>query len=318
MHTALLALTLLQPTTAPADVAVEADTIRVVSYNIENFTQNFTAYALDRKYRQNEAVPEDIRDFIRYERRADREENWEVAETIKAMQPDILAVQESASLENLAYFNESFLDNYFGTIQNLPTNTTREQHLTIMLRPGFEIVETVTLYEVPDVNDYNDRGDRLFARGAGFVLIKTPDGDQFWVGNTHQKSKGGNSVRTTRWRNLEATTTRDKAIELSEQHPVLLVGDMNDTLGIDEHEDEGGGDVMTNMSQGLILLTRELSDDGVETFKGYGGARYGGFIDHALATDNMLPFVVDVSVFTGGMTDSASDHLPVVVDVKFE
>ncbi|MEM6313631.1 MAG: endonuclease/exonuclease/phosphatase family protein [Planctomycetota bacterium] len=312
-HVLIALALLLQPTTAPA----ETTDVRVVSYNIENFAQNFTAYALDKKYRQNDAVPEDLKNFIRYERRADREENYEVAEVIKAMKPDILAVQESAKLEDLAYFNEEFLDNYFGTIQQMPTNTTRDQHLTIMLRPGFEVVDIVTLYEVPDVNDYNDRGDRLFARGAGFVLIKTPEGRQFWVGNTHQKSKGGNSVRTTRWRNLEATTTRDKAIELAASAPVLLVGDMNDTLGVGEFEAEGGGDVMTNLSAGLTLLTRKLSDEGVETFKGYGGSRYGGFIDHALATENMLPFVKHVEVFTGSLTDTASDHLPVVVDLAF-
>lgn len=319
-HAFLLAVALLLQPDPQADAPPaerEAGAVRVVSWNVENFSQNFTAYALEKKYGQNDAIPDDLKEFISYERRADNEENYEVAEVIKALAPDILCVQESATLRDLAYFNENWLGEYFGTIQQLPTNSDREQNLTIMLRPGFEVVKMETLYETPDTNDFNDRGDRLFARGAGFVLVKGPDGEQFWVGNTHQKSKGGNSVTTTRWRNLEATTTRDKAIELSESAPVLLVGDMNDDLGVGEFEAEAGGDVIANLSMGMTLLTRELAEAGVDSFKGYGSTRYAGLIDHAVASENMTPFVKDVSVFTGSLTASASDHYPLIVELVF-
>ena len=312
----LLALALTQ-TTQPAQPA-DPD-LRVVSYNIENFRQNFEAYKLQREFKGE--LPEKIKDLLSRERREDYEENYEVAEVIKALAPDVLAIQESAAAEDLEYFNEEFLDGYFETVVQLPSNTTREQHLTLMLRPGYEVLETVTLADVEDVDDLNDREDsdgKLFARGAGFVKLRTPGGDVLWLANTHQKSKGGNNALVTQWRNREASLTRDKALELDAQEDtlgVLIVGDLNDQLGVQEFELEGGGDVIENMSRGLDLLTRELSEAGATSFKGYGTSRYPGMIDHALATPRLTPLVADVALFDGSLTASASDHYPLVIDL---
>ena len=44
----------------------------------------------------------------------------------------------------------------------------------------------------------------------------------------------------------------------------MLLGDMNDSLGMDEYEPEGGGDAIMNLvgppADGLILLTKPLAD----------------------------------------------------------
>jgi endonuclease/exonuclease/phosphatase family metal-dependent hydrolase len=310
----LLAVALL--VAQPAEPAQTDDgSVRVVSYNIENFRENFNAFQLEKKYRGT-GQPDDIWELIRRERREDREENLEVARVILAMQPDVLALQESAGERDLAYFNKTFLDGYFETIVELPTNTDREQHLTVLLRPGFEVVRQESIADTPDVDDVNDRTDKLFARGPGFLLIRTPGGEEFWLGNTHQKSKGGNSEAVTRWRNAEAKTTVEAMLRLAEQDPdVLMVGDMNDELGVGEFETEaGGGDAMRHFDEGVVLLTKPLIAEGGVTYKGYGGTGRASLIDHASATQALAERVTNVEIFVSPMTEVASDHLPVIVD----
>ena len=310
MLAALLLSLLLTSAAAP-------EPVRVVSYNVENFRENFTAFQLQKKYRDAD-LPEDVIDLIDRERREDREENLEVAAVILELRPDVLALQESAGKRDLEYFNKEFLGGHFGTIVELPTNTDRDQHLCVMLRPGFEVVRQVSLAEMPDADDLNERGDRLFARGPGFLLIETPGGERFWLGNTHQKSKGGNSALVTRWRNAEARATRDEMLELADgrEKDVLLVGDMNDDLGLGEYEAEGGGDVMANFTDGVALLTRPLIDAGAVSYVGYGGSDRTSMIDHAVATKTLAGQVDSVELHAGPMTAVASDHLPLIVDLK--
>jgi endonuclease/exonuclease/phosphatase family metal-dependent hydrolase len=170
----------------------------------------------------------------------------------------------------------------------------------------------------------NDRGDRLFARGPAFCLVETPAGNKLWIGTTHQKSKSGNSVEVTKWRNREAARTREIILELEKQdpHPVMLLGDYNDELGIQEYELEGGGDVIANMlgdpADGLHLATRRLALDGAISFGGYWFSNHRSLIDHVIVTRELKDKVRDVYVYQAGLARVASDHYPVVVLLKLD
>jgi endonuclease/exonuclease/phosphatase family metal-dependent hydrolase len=235
--------------------------------------------------------------------------------------PDVVVLQECANQSDLEYFNRRWLGGMYETIIQFPSNTTRDQHLAIMLKPGFKVVEQRTDYHKTPDSVPNDRGNLLFARGPSFVLIETPAGFKMWVGTTHQKSKGGNSVEVTQWRNREAVQTHKILRELRETgHPVMLLGDFNDEIGIQEFEQEGGGDVMANVvgtaDDGLVLLTEPLSRAGKISFGGYNREDYRSFIDHVIATSDLKDRVENVDVYQDGVAKVASDHYPVFVRLK--
>ena len=190
-----------------AGSTIFAESVTVATYNVENFRTHFSARVLATQpsVKQN---PE-LKDFVDQLRRENEEDNWEVSLVLTdpVFNPDVVVLQECANQSDLEYFNRRWLAGMYQTVIQFPSNTTRDQHLAIMLKPGFKVVEQRTDYhKIPD-SVSNDRGNFLFARGPSFVLIETPAGFKMWVGTTHQKSKGGNSVEVTEWRNREAVAT---------------------------------------------------------------------------------------------------------------
>ena len=236
----------------------------------------------------------------------------------------MLVIQEGCSESNLKYFNKRWLNNAYEAAIVFPTNTDREQNLCLMLKPGFRILARKDKYYEEKDTAQNDRGDRLFARGPAFVLIETPSGYRFWVGVTHQKSKSGNSVEVTAWRNREAVRTHQIMKELQKAGPedVILLGDMNDDLGEDEFEKnpKSGGDVIPKLvgppADGFVLVTEELAKKGEISFGGYWNTKYRSLIDHAVITPSMKDQIESVSIFRGSLAAAASDHFPLVVKIK--
>ena len=100
----------------------------------------------------------------------------------------------------------------------------------------------------------------------------------------------------------------------------MLLGDMNDALGIQEFEQEGGGDTIANMvgpaEDGLDLVTRKLADSGQISYGGYWNDKYRSFIDHVIVTRSMKDQIEDVEVFHNDFTAVSSDHFPVYVKIK--
>jgi endonuclease/exonuclease/phosphatase family metal-dependent hydrolase len=300
-----------------------AQQIRVATYNVENFREHFVGHALSQKPPMDNPPPQ-IVELLENERRQNNEDNWEVAQVIldPGFSPDILVLQEAADKADLEFFNRRWLNSLYETVVVFPTNTNRDQHLAIMLKKGFRIVEQRDRYHLEKDPVGNPVTDRLFARGPAFVLVETPSGYRFWVGNTHQKSKSGNDVPSTQWRNREARRTHEIMLELSKTtgvNDVLLLGDFNDALGIQEFEAEGGGDTIANNvgdpSHGFLLLTRPLAEQGKVSFGGYWNEDRRSFIDHAIATPSMKNQVVDVKVIDTPWAKVASDHFPVMVTI---
>jgi endonuclease/exonuclease/phosphatase family metal-dependent hydrolase len=300
-----------------------AESITIATYNIEHFNDNFLAH---RMATTQPALPEDerVKELLDEVKRQNDENNWEIAQVIldPRFSPDVLVTQEGCRQEDLEFFNERWLNKAYATLLTFPSNTTRDQHLNVLLKPGFKVIERKDQYYLEPDTIPNPRGERLFARGPAFVLVEAPSGYRFWVGTTHQKSKGGNSVEMTQWRNREAKRTREimKELAASGTKDVILLGDMNDELGIQEFELEGGGDVIANLvgpeSDGLILATKPLADQGKRSFGGYWNTRFRNLIDHIVITKDVKDQVEEVRVIDDGLAPVASDHYPVMIRIR--
>ncbi|MEM7808304.1 MAG: endonuclease/exonuclease/phosphatase family protein [Planctomycetota bacterium] len=325
MRTLLVTLIGLFVTTTVTAGPPADGTIRIATWNIENWNDHFQAF---RDKDLPEPATEEGRERRRQERFQNGEDNWEVAVVLldPDFAPDILLTQEGCSQEELDHFAQEWeeVGQTYPTRVVFPGNSGRGQMLQLLMRDGFRIIKTNNdLHLVPDTRDLNPRSDRLFGRGPAFVLVETPDGDRFWVGTTHQKSKGGNSIEVTQWRMAEATTTHALMVELAKEAPVFLLGDMNDEIGFQEYELPAGGDVMAalaglhNQDAGddFVIVTRDLAMQGVITYSGYWRDRFRSFIDHIVADPAGAKLVKNTDVFDNTWVRVASDHVPVYIDV---
>ena len=312
-----------------------ADTITLGTYNIENWSTNFEGFHLSAATRRattrsatgptTQPLDPRLNEMIQQERFQNDEDHWEVARVIldPNFNPDILVVQEGTNQRDLEYFNKRWLNEAYDTVIQFPSNSDRDQHLNVLVKPGFKVLERRDqYYKEPDTAaGGNDRGDRLFARGPAFVLIESPTGYRFWVGTTHQKSKNGNSVEVTQWRNREAKRTHEIMKELAAEGPddVILLGDMNDAPGVQEFEAEGGGDTIANLlgpkEAGFVLATEKLAAKGMISFGGYWRTAHRELIDHAVLSPGMKDQLADVKVMITDIGSVASDHYPLMVKI---
>jgi hypothetical protein len=311
-----------------------AEEIRIATYNIENWRLRFDTRQLT-AWAKTQPESEELNQLIRSERNQDDEDNWEIAETIKApaVNADILVFQEGCNQEDLEYFNKRWLGGMYKTVKVFKTNTNRDQHTGILLKEGFEILETREDYHLEKdtvAKDWLNAGDdgdeatirenRLFARGPAFVKVKSPGGYVFWVGTNHQKSKSGNDVNVAAWRLRESKRTHEIIADLARDGTdVVFGGDMNDELGIQEFENEAGGDAIAALEGSggeTILATRPLAQKGEISFGGYMRDRFRSFIDHFVVSKSLADRIAGVSVYRNGLAPVASDHYPVVLVIK--
>ncbi|HEV2292820.1 MAG TPA: hypothetical protein VGR35_03140 [Tepidisphaeraceae bacterium] len=300
-----------------------AEEIKIATYNIEQWATNFEGHRMQLATRKaNESVSEQMNQIIISERQQNDEDNWEIAQVIldQSFNPDVLVVQEGPSQSDLSFFNKRWLNNAYGTVVQFPSNTDRQQHLCILLKPGFKILQRRAYHEDKDTVD-NERSGLLFARGPVFCLIESPGGYRFWVGTT-QRSKRGNDLPSTQWRNRESQRTHEIMKELEKTGPedVILLGAMNDELGLQEFEAEGGGDTIANLvgppEAGFVLATRTLHDAKEFSFGGYWRTDHRTLIDHVVISRGMKDQIGEVKVVKLPLAQVASDHYPVMVTVK--
>jgi len=319
-------------------MSARAEEITVATYNVELFDKHFLAF----HHKDDPVVKSGVgKELYEELRKKNDEDNWETAQVIldPKFSPDILVMEEACDESDLKFFNRQWLHDAYETAITFPTNTDRHQNLDLLMKKGFKILETKDKYYLePDPAGGNERGSRLFARGPAFIKVKSPGGYVFWVGVTHMKSKAVGGGGTTRpsaeeekklqvqaslWRNREAKRTHEIIKELEKTGPkdVILLGDMNDALGEDEAEkDGGGGDAIANLvgpeSDGLILATKPLADAHQNSFNGYWRDRFRELIDHVVITPSMKNKVHDVQIFQDGFTQVSSDHFPVMVKIS--
>ncbi|MGH7213605.1 MAG: endonuclease/exonuclease/phosphatase family protein, partial [Tepidisphaeraceae bacterium] len=302
-----------------------AETVTLATYNVEHFATHFDSGDF-RKWATTQPNAVELRPFVQEEKRQDDEDNWEVAQVIydDRFSPDVIVFQECCEEGDLKHFNKRWLRGMYQTVIVFPGNSGRGQHLGLMAKPEFEILERRDQYYLEKDPGDNPRGERLFARGPAFVLVESPGGYRFWVGVTHQKSKSGNSPESTAWRNREAKRTRQIILELAKEGPadVVLLGDINDELGVqpEDFEDKAGGDTVANLvgppEDGLYLATRGLAENDRWSFGGYWVPTHRSFIDHIITTPDVKQRVTEVKVFNTPLARVASDHYPVYIRIR--
>ncbi|MDB5294379.1 MAG: Endonuclease/Exonuclease/phosphatase family protein [Phycisphaerales bacterium] len=336
--------------------AAADDVVTVATYNVEHFQSHFYAHELQQKLSKEKQADSDLKEMLYQLRHGNDEDNWETAQVIAdpAVNPDVLVIEEGCTQDNLEFFNKRWLEGAYATVMTFPTNTgERNQHLNMLLKPGFKVLKRLDKYR--DEPDPTQPERKLFARGPAFCLVQTPSGYAFWVGVTHQKSKligfgreeeaalrqqlagqpkaeiaakvvaarNAAGKATAEWRNREATRTHAIMKELAaggDSDDVLLLGDMNDSVGKDEYEELAGADAIDLLvgppADGFALATKSLVDAKAISFGGYDRDQYRSLIDHAVATPAMKDQILGVTVFQGGLAKVASDHFPVVLKVK--
>lgn len=351
---ALVALLVVLPL---AFAAIADEVVTVATYNIEHLQSHFQAFEINKKLTKEQKADPVIAALLDAVRKANDEDNWEAAQVItdRDVNPDILVIQEGCTQENLQYFNKRWLREAYATAITFPTNTDRDQHLNLLLKPGFKVLKKSDQWHLEKDPVENDRGNRLFARGPAFVLVETPSGYRFWVGTTHQKSKridfdaaaqaairkanagqpkevidakvqdakNAAGKAAAEWRNREAKRTHEIMKELAagpDSDDVLLLGDTNDELGPDEYEKLAGADAIDLLvgpkEDGFMLVTKPLVDATEISFGGYWRPDFRSFIDHAVATPAMKDQIAEVKVFRFGLARVASDHYPVIIKVR--
>ncbi|HEX8339832.1 MAG TPA: endonuclease/exonuclease/phosphatase family protein [Tepidisphaeraceae bacterium] len=319
--------------------AANAEEIRIATYNIEHFADRFDARGVV-QWAKSMPRSEELTNMVTQERNQDNEDNWEIAQTIldPRLNPDIVFIQEGCGQEDLEYFNKRWLKDAYKTVTVFPSNSGRKQELCMMLKPGFEVLETrADYYKEKDTvskaflataaagDDPADvspavKENRLFARGPAFVKIKSPGGYVFWAGTNHNKSKSGNSLDVTKWRNREAAREHEIIVDLAKNgDDVVFGGDLNDELGFQEFEQQAGGDSIAKIvgTDGkVVLATKALAEKGAISFGGYYNDRFRSFIDHMFVSAGMAGRVKSVDVFREGFAPVASDHYPVLMVIE--
>lgn len=319
-HSAFFALSIALLCIAPLS---RAETVTLATYNIEHFESHFLGFKLGKMKEAKQPGP--FQEAVDALKHSNDKENFATARVIthKAFNPDVLVIEEGCTQANLEYFNKRWLQNAYETVVQFSSNTDREQHLCMLLKPGFKILQRKDQYHTEKDTTPNARGNFLFARGPVFCLIQTPAGYKFWVGVTHQKSKKDNDLVVTQWRNRESVRTHQIMLELQKQGPtdVMLLGDMNDELGLDEQEKlpNSGGDSIANLvgpaSDGFVLVTEPLAKSKQDSFGGYWNPKFRAFIDHVIVTPSMKDQIRKTEVFYGSVAPVASDHFPVFVKI---
>lgn len=300
-----------------------AEDVKLATYNIEHFQQRFAAHNITTRTSKSQRTG-DLQVAIDTLKKTNDEDNWEISQVIldPAFSPDVLVLQEACDQSNLDFFNKRWLRNAYETAIVFNSNTERNQNLAMLLKPGFKVLERKDQYYLEKDPVNNGRSERLFARGPVFCLIQSPGGYKFWVGVTHGKSKVGDSPDVTKWRHREAKRTHEIMMEISRSSsdPVILMGDMNDDIGVQDFEPGNGGDVMSSYTgpaaDGCVLVTKPLADAGQHSFHGYWKNDHDGFFDHIIITAPLKDRVEDVEVFAPPIANQASDHYPVYIKIK--
>ncbi len=311
----VLSIVFLCPISNGYEQTHEIEAIRIATYNIEHFSRMF----------DQEKLPKSNRNRTEYFR--DEEDLYEVARTIKLKEfdPDILCVQECCDQEMLELFNRKWLENKYEFVKVFPGNT-ENMYLGILAKKGIVPMATKDQYYLE--RDPASNSKTLFSRGPVFVKFQTPKGNRFWVGTTHIKSKYRNSKRATQRRIKQITRIRAICEELladGETDKLVILGDFNDDLGLDEYEKELGQDAISIMNKGkgkekLVSLNNRINGaiDKISTYHcEIEPPKYRSILDYIFASPTMASYEKNTRIIDNPIAAVASNHYPVVATFEF-
>lgn len=289
--------------------------VRIMSYNIKDFWLRFDG--------ESGTVTEkgstlDQGDLLKLEI---------VGAVINQKKPDVIGILECASLAELLFFNEQFLqDEYRCWSFRAYDSRTYGIPLGLMVKKDLE-VKSVNLIE-----------PRLFSY-RGIVVADISKADyEFTLILVHLKSKVENKLgESALKRDEQGERLREIIAEKLESDPdadIIICGDFNDFSGRDEQEEAAGvEDLIAKMMKSIILVdgtevevyspTLVCSDRDAngelwtERTKEFGSVLFDYFFlteeanKDFIGIDHIYP-----EEFSGIL--KASDHIPIVLDVGDE
>ena len=294
------------------NACLNAENVKIATYNIEHFARMFDQHKL----------PRGERDMTEYYR--DCEDIYEVARVINLpdFDPDIICIEEGPELAMLELFNKDYLNSKYAFVRVFDTNSNRDQTLAMLAKPGFVVKQIVQYCKDPDPADSS--GTKwLFSRGPGFVQFQTPGGNQLCVGVTHIKSKYGDNPDMVKRRGRQmarigaiCASYIDSGLDY-----VAVLGDFNDSFGLDKNETKAGMDAIAQVlaaSDRITCLTRPLQQQGDYTYHcQFKSPRYRSFLDHIFVSESLAKINSSIKVIKDPIADVASDHWPVLANFDF-
>ena len=272
-----------------------AEVLTVATYNVENFC--LEDRMIDGVFHQKYPKPES--------------EIAALVQVIKAMNPNVLAMQEMGGPDFLAELQGRLklvgLDYPYSTI--MPGGDP-ERHEALLSREKFQAFHFQNLL-------FKYEGEeRPVLRGLLEARFTTPEGkrwDLFVVHLRSKISKNGNDPESDDYRVGEAGAVREQILKLEpEGSPYLLVGDFNDGP-----KSSALKRFLTKGDAQLLEMTHPLDEHGEEWTERWEGHGELSEIDYILGSPPMMMSVVpdSVHIYDGPGVMNASDHRPIFVKI---
>jgi len=290
--------------------------VRIMSYNIKDFWLRF------------DGEPGSITNEGAKLNQADLEKLEIVAGVINREEPDVIGILECASLAELLFFNDRFLQSKYRYWSfRAYDSRTFGIPLGLMVKKDLQ-VESVDLVE-----------PRSFS-SRGIIIADMIKGDyKFTLVLIHLKSKiEGKLGESARKRDKQGNRLREIVKEKLEMNPdanIIICGDINDFLGRDDQEEAAGvEDLIGKMVKPIMLGDgtqvaiysptlehRDVDINGelwTEKSKGHAPIQFDYFFLTEEGANNEFLELDHIYPEEFPNIPEASDHIPVVLDLGGE
>ncbi|MCA9184875.1 MAG: endonuclease/exonuclease/phosphatase family protein [Pirellulaceae bacterium] len=270
------------------------DEITVGTFNVRNLFDDF-----DDPYAQDETT-----------RAKPRPELERLAQTIRSINADVLAMQEVESRGFLERFLDVFLpDMGYRHVVHFEGNDLRGIDVCVLSRAPVGKVTSYRHLEFPDASGHS----RSFNRDLLDVEILPDQGTPFQLWVVHLKSNSDGREFAEPIRLAEAQQLRtlyERALAANPQIQIVLCGDFNDTIDSKTLKTIVGNDKLP-----LQSFLNELPDDQTIT---YNQPPYLSMIDFVFCSPSMATRYVPQSyrIRQNVLEQSGSDHNPVTARFK--
>jgi len=289
----------LPPTTVPKKAAppeTRPDEVVVAAYNVLNLFDDY-----DDPYRSDEQTPA-----------KPRAEMERLAESIRQLNADVIAMEEVENRDYLQRFVDVFLPEMgYGHVVLFEGNDTRGIDVALVSRIPVGVVESNRHVTFPGL----DGSPRRFQRDVLEVTLEPADAKPLEVWVLHLKSNSGGREEAEPIRVPEAQQIRrmlDEEFAGDPEARILVVGDFNDTWGTTT--------LKTIVGEGSGVLWSAGSDLQDSSIVTYNKGEFRSIIDFILCSPAMARQYVKGScrVPQGSVETSGSDHNPIAAKFRLK
>ena len=270
--------------------------LRIATYNVLNLFDG-----QDDPYHADETTPTKPRKELQH-----------LAKSIRALEADVVALQEVENRGYLERFVQVFLPEMgYRHIVHFDGNDLRGIDVCLLSRVPVGPVRSHRHLRFTGP----DGVERSFSRDLLAVTILPPSGKSFEMWVVHLKSNAGGRERAEPIRLAEAGQIRvllDRALSVDPSARILLTGDLNDTWA--------SKTLNTLVGKGETALWSVASELGEKQPDTYNKGKFHSMIDYILCTPAMAKAYVKGScrIVPGSQENTGSDHNPVTASFNVE